>query len=335
LSLEKVLTRAWYANSLWLLALRPLAGLYRLICAVRRGYLRWRFSHRRYSAPVVVVGNIAVGGSGKTPLLMALANDLSARGFRPGVVSRGYKGRRRAGPLLVSADSAVVETGDEALLIARSCGCPVVVDSDRHRAVEYLLERFECDLVLSDDGLQHYAMHRDIEIAVIDGSRGLGNGYCLPAGPLREPAGRLASVDLIAVNGGARPTQYPAETMPFELEALRFVNLASGDSCPASQWSGTSSVHAVAAIGAPQRFATTLEALGLNVRLHAHDDHHPLNSGDLYFEDDLDVVITAKDAIKLSAVDLAGVWYLEVAATLDERLVERLLGRTLPIRQGI
>ncbi|MDE0841893.1 MAG: tetraacyldisaccharide 4'-kinase [Porticoccaceae bacterium] len=329
------MTTAWYANSAWLFPLRPLSAVFQTFGALRRRYLLWRYRLRRYSAPVVVVGNIAIGGSGKTPLLIALVKYLAAHGFNPGVVSRGYKGSRCSGPMMVMADSDVVKTGDEALLIARSCSCSVVVDSDRHRAVKYLLENSHCDVVLSDDGLQHYAMPRDIEIAVIDGSRGFGNRLCLPAGPLREPPSRLSSVDFIAVNGAGRLDNAASEHSSFNLVPVRFVNLLSGESCLASEWSGTTSVHAVAAIGAPQRFAATLGSLGLNVRLHAHGDHRTLSPSDLCFKDKLDVIITAKDAIKLNASDRVNLWYLEVAATIDDQFAEDLVARLTTMRRDV
>ena len=200
MSLEQRITQAWQQDSPWLKLLLPLSWLFVAIASARRRYLQSRHQGQAFKAPVIIVGNISVGGSGKTPLILALVSALKQRGFKPGVVSRGYGGKAVSYPLGVNAQTAVAESGDEPLLIAQLAECPVVVDADRNAAVAYLLSHNDCDLVLSDDGLQHYRLHRDIEIVVIDGQRGFGNGRCLPAGPLRESQERLGQADFVVVN---------------------------------------------------------------------------------------------------------------------------------------
>ncbi|MBT5003575.1 MAG: tetraacyldisaccharide 4'-kinase, partial [Porticoccaceae bacterium] len=201
LSAEKRWLNACYSNSSWLLLLAPLSWLFSLISAVRRLILQRLYQGRPFSVPVAVVGNISVGGSGKTPLIIALVKALNKLGYTAGVISRGYGGAASAYPLRVTTGTPVDQSGDEPLLIAQSCGCPVVVDPDRVRAVEFLLHETSCDIVLSDDGLQHYRLHRDIEIAVVDATRGLGNGRMLPSGALRESPSRLSQVDFVVLNG--------------------------------------------------------------------------------------------------------------------------------------
>lgn len=327
MSLATGLEQAWYRQAGWLPALAPLGALFAAGAAWRRRRLQRRYQGRRFAAPVVVVGNISLGGTGKTPLLLALAARLQEHGRRPGIVSRGYGGAPGSDPMLVTAAHGAAVVGDEPLLLAQASGCPVVVCPDRRAAVAWLLANCDCDLVLSDDGLQHYRLHRDFEIVVIDGVRGLGNGRCLPAGPLREPPARLAEVDAIVVNGGSHPppgvAQPPGVTaLPMTLRTLGLRQLVTGRwvAAPAlpADWGAVRRVHAVAAIGHPQRFADSLRALGLTVDLRALPDHHPLGTADLEFGDALPVVITAKDAVKCTGTADSRVWVLEVAADLAE-----------------
>jgi ATP-binding cassette, subfamily B, bacterial MsbA len=320
------LTRAWYSNRAWPLALLPAAWLFTRIVKRRRlSYLSGSRLPWRAPVPVVVVGNITVGGTGKTPLVVWLARWLIARGFKPGIVSRGYGGRRGRQPLLVDARSDPRLAGDEAPLLARRSGCPVVVCGDRVRAVAHLLENCGCDLIIADDGLQHYALARDVEIAVVDGSRGLGNGRCLPAGPLREPRDRLDQVDLVLVNGSALGLR--ADECLMTVLPRAFVHLVTRERLAADVFASRHShVHAVAGIGNPGRFANTLQELGLEVLLHGYPDHHPFDGSELDFDDDLPVVCTEKDAVKLSR--LAGMpahcWYLEIDVELDPAAEQRL-----------
>lgn len=338
MSLEQTITSAWDRNSRWLVLLIPFSWLYSGLSALRRLYLQNKYQSRAYSAPVIIVGNISVGGSGKTPLIIALVKELKQRGYSPGVVSRGYSGAAAEYPLAVSPDTAVMESGDEPLLIATLADCPVVVDANRPAAVNHLLNNFDCDLVLSDDGLQHYALHRDIELIVIDGQRGLGNGRRLPAGPLREGPQRLNQADMLIVNGlsdkSAELAANPAEKMSIRPTQFRHLQSGRGESIDSwlkAQAGADKQVHAVAAIGNPKRFANTLSAMGLSVNLHSFDDHQTLSREDLDFADNLPVIVTAKDAIKLAGLDLdeqgagANIWVLDIEADINSALIDKLI----------
>ena len=330
MSLEQTFNRAWNRNSSWLLLLLPFSWLFSALSALRRRYLQSRCQGKSFAAPVVVIGNISVGGSGKTPLIIALVSALKARGYSPGVVSRGYGGSAASYPLAVTANTAVSESGDEPLLIASLAHCPVVVDRDRRAAVDYLLTHFDCDLVLSDDGLQHYRLHRDIELVVVDGQRGLGNGRRLPSGPLRESSRRLAQVDFVVVNGTAQ-VGVDVDTQSMSIQPVCFRHLQSGRCQSIEEWLADRQdrrVNAVAAIGNPRRFADSLSQLGLEVSLHSFDDHQPLNPEDLSFADMLPVIVTAKDAIKLAGQNIAdNVWSLDVKAVVDLVFVDKLVAR--------
>jgi tetraacyldisaccharide 4'-kinase len=326
-SLERTLVAAWYRDSWWLNVLMPVAWLFKLLAGNRRSRLQKQFQGKSFAVPVVVIGNISVGGSGKTPLVIALVKALAEIGLRSGVVSRGYGGRAEHYPLLVTEDGNATRSGDEPLLIAQQTAqlnCPVVVDPDRRRGVEYLLANNEVDLVLTDDGLQHYGLHRDIEIAVLDGARGLGNGKLLPAGPLREPIERLSDVDFVVANGAVEPAFQSLVDTEISLQAREFRNLSGVRQVAADSWSESTAVHAVAAIGNPERFARTLEDLGLDVSLHPKDDHRPLQQADISFADNKPVIITAKDAVKLKDPVPENVWVLDVETVIDGQFVERL-----------
>ena len=209
--MSKFIERAWYSGALWLYALWPLQWVFTQLASRRRR--RLSNAAERSPLPIVIVGNISVGGTGKTPLLIALCKHLQSKGFRPGVVSRGYGSKAPHYPFAVSAATPVKEAGDEALIIARHTQCPIIIDKDRCAAVSKLREEFSIDVVLSDDGLQHYSLERDIEIVVVDAQRGFGNGLCLPAGPLREPVARIAEADFVAVNGRKRDVACVRETL--------------------------------------------------------------------------------------------------------------------------
>ena len=326
-SVPSALQRGWYSNARWPALLAPASWAFARAAQRRRmAYLTGHKAPWRAPVPVIVVGNIAVGGTGKTPLVVWLSRWLREQGFRPGIVSRGYGGRRGREPMLVNADSDPSEAGDEAPLLARRSGAPVVVCADRPQAARYLLESTDCNVVVSDDGLQHYALARDVEIAVIDGSRGLGNGRCLPAGPLREPPERLDEVDLVVVNGTATGDWPDAARMALVPQA--FHRLPAGESlAPADFAVRYPSVHAVAAIGNPARFAETLAAVGVNCDLNPWPDHHRYDGSELVFDDGRPVVCTEKDAVKLRRLDAlpADCWYLEVAAALEPSDQQRVL----------
>ncbi len=319
----RVIEQAWYGGTAaWIRLLAPLEWLYRAIVARRRNaFLAGRTESYRAPVPVIIVGNITVGGTGKTPLVAWLVEELRRAGFRPGVVSRGYGGRAPAYPCLVGPDTPPDIAGDEPVLLVQRTGCPLVVDPDRPRAVRRLLQESDCDLVISDDGLQHYALQRDIEIVVIDGVRALGNGRCLPVGPLREPVRRLREVQLIVTNGEtAEVFPRAAHTMRLEPGALRPVGPATRGDPPAS-----GQVHAVAGIGNPGRFFATLRKLGYAVIEHPFPDHHAFTAQDVAFGDGLPVVMTEKDAVKCRELDAGRLWYLPVSATFEEGFVQSLL----------
>lgn len=321
------LAEAWYRNSGFLQLLRPFSWLYALLTGFRRMAYRlaWLKS-TRFPVPVIVVGNITVGGTGKTPLTLYLVRLLQGEGFRPAVVSRGYGGKADY-PLRVTSATRPEASGDEPLLICRETGVPVVVDPNRPQAVDYLLAHNLCDIVISDDGLQHYALGRDLELVVVDGKRLFGNGMQLPAGPLREPLTRLKRADAVIVNGSAHEMASLKGVIPDPVPRFRFtlasaglmpVGVASPESPPASP----DTVHAVAGIGNPERFFTTLENSGFRVIRHPFPDHHRFVPSDLAFDDGLPVVMTSKDAVKCRDFAGAQVWQLPVTARPDQEFVE-------------
>lgn len=326
---EPALVRAWYAQAAWLWLLRPLELLYRLLILLRR----WSFRaglRRVYRAPVpvVVVGNITVGGTGKTPVVIALVEALQARGLRPGVVSRGYGAAAGAiYPHRVGAESSAADCGDEPLLIYQRTGAPCVVAPDRPAAVRALLAAAPVDLVLCDDGLQHYALARDFEIALLDAQRLLGNGFCLPAGPLREPAARLRQVDWVLHRGSSDPdtgTRYAIDgLLPLLAEA------AAAPPAP-----GTA-VQAVAGIGQPAQFFASLESMGYRVTGHSFADHHAFRPEDFAGLGEGPVIMTEKDAVKCRAFAGQGgrganLWYLQISAQLPAALIERVAALARP-----
>lgn len=310
--LARWIVRQWRAPSTaGRLLLAPPAALFRILVALRRGaYRAGLLRGRRLPVAVVVVGNLTVGGGGKTPLVVHLVEALRAAGFRPGVVSRGYGGAGGGGPRRVGADTDAAAAGDEAVLIARRCGCPVAVGADRAAAGALLLDA--CDVLVADDGLQHYRLARDLEIAVVDGDYGLGNGRPLPAGPLREPAARLRSVDFVAVRDGERAGAWRYRVLP---GAARRVDGAPGER-PLSAWRGQR-VHAVAGIGVPERFFGQLEDAGLAVERHGFDDHHRFSAADLAFGDAAPILMTEKDAVKCHRIAHADMWL--VPAQVEDR----------------
>lgn len=301
--------------------LLPLSLVFGLLAAVRRGlYRSGVLSSFSLPVPVVVVGNIAVGGTGKTPLVLWLAQFLRERGYRPGIVSRGY-GASAAVPREVAPDADPSLVGDEPLLMARRGICPVWVGRDRVAAGLALLQAHpDCDVMLCDDGLQHYRLRRDVEIAVVDGMRGCGNRLLLPAGPLREGVGRLRSVDAVVVNGGSAWPGYAMSLAGSAFRNLRdpFRTTVAGD------FQGMK-LHAVAGIGNPQRFFGYLNGLGLACEEHAFPDHHPYRADDLAFAGADVVLMTEKDAVKCAAFAAANWWMLAVDARVDNTLGEKIL----------
>lgn len=306
------LVEAWYRGHPALALLSPLEALYRQVANGRRErFLRGEGDIYRAPVPVVVVGNITVGGTGKTPLLLWLIEHCRCRGLKVGVVSRGYGAKPPRLPWHVKADQTAELAGDEPLLIAQRSGVPLVIDPDRGRAVRALLDEERVDLILSDDGLQHYRLARDLELVLIDAARGLGNRRCLPAGPLREPAERLGSVDAVLYNGASED---PPGSYAFSLQPTALIHLASGARQPLDHFPRGQALHAVAGIGNPQRFFRTLEALHWRPIPHAFADHARYSAELLNFSPSLPVVMTEKDAVKCRPFANDDYWYLAVDA---------------------
>jgi tetraacyldisaccharide 4'-kinase len=336
---QQQLTELWYREPRASL-LQPLGWLYRGLLAVReRAYAAGWLRSESAGKPLVVVGNLTVGGTGKTPLTIWLSRELAAQGLRVGIVSRGYRGRESRNPHPVDAAAQWREVGDEALILARRSACPTVVGSDRVAAARALAARV--DIIIADDGLQHRRLARDCEIVVIDGARGFGNGRLLPAGPLREPLARLESADALVVNGSAEHASLAravpgARLLEMRLtgeEALRVT--AGAAPRPLAAWRGER-VHAVAGIGNPARFFAALRAHGIQVLEHAFPDHHPFAAAELEFADGLPVLMTEKDAVKCTAFADARLWYVPVNAHFAAADAQELLRRVMAkVRGGL
>jgi tetraacyldisaccharide 4'-kinase len=316
----------WYGNHWLAYPLLPLSGLYRLAVVLRRSaYRRGWLRTRGLPVPVIVVGNLSVGGTGKTPLVLWLASYLSRAGWRPGIILRGYGGRTRDWPQLVPPSGDPRALGDEAVLLARRGICPVAAGPDRLAAARLLLDRAGCDIIVSDDGLQHYRLGRDLEILVVDASRGFGNGHCLPAGPLREPKSRALEVPLRVCNGGPCAGGQVMDLVPGELINL----LDSGLTRPAFALS-RKRVTAVAGIGNPQRFYALLRRYGLYLDERPYPDHHAFDAADVASWPPGPVVMTEKDAVKCRPMAGPDHWYLPVEAVLstgfERQLSEHLKG---------
>jgi tetraacyldisaccharide 4'-kinase len=321
MSAQSWLNKFWYGSvspPWWMI---PLSAVYAAISGIRRfAYSRHLARSTRLPCPVIVVGNLSVGGTGKTPLVCWLAGQLIELGFRPGVVSRGYGGSSRAARLVQAADDSN-KVGDEAILLARRSRAPVATGRNRPAAAQLLINA-GCDIIVSDDGLQHYALQRDCEIIVIDGDRRFGNGRLLPAGPLRESPARLERADAIVINGGDAEGD---GAIRMRLLATSAIAMKYGTPKPLREFSGRPA-HAIAAIGNPQRFFAMLRAIGISVVEHALPDHAKLGIDDISFPDDLPVLMTEKDAVKCR--DIAGPhhWYVPVSVAFAAGNAEKLRG---------
>lgn len=328
MSLADHITQHWYDGSRRPWLLRPLTWLYRALVAARASmYQRGWLHSERLPVPVLVVGNISLGGTGKTPLVIALIDWLRAQGWQPGVVSRGYGGSQREPALLPEAPDPA-RYGDEPCLIGMRAGVPVAVGRDRPAAARLLVQA-GCDVVVTDDGLQHYRLQRDIEICVLDGQRRLGNGLMLPCGPLREPPSRLRRVDYRVCNGGS---PHDGE-IDMRLSGGQVRSVADRRREQALAAFAGQTVHAVAGIGHPRRFFDSLRAQGLNVLEHAFPDHHAFVRTDIDFGDDLPVLMTEKDAIKCIEFAHAGCWSVPIQASLPEPFLRELDAQLHHVRQ--
>jgi tetraacyldisaccharide 4'-kinase len=323
------LVNAWYQKSKWLYLLWPISFLFRCLVGLRRllyqiGILKsWKAP-----IPVIVVGNINVGGTGKTPLVVALVRALQVQGLNPAIVSRGYTSKAPSYPFHVTETSTPEEAGDEPLLLAIRAKVPVVIGPDRVSAVRSLLKLHACDVVVCDDGLQHYALSRDIELVVLDGQRMFGNRLCLPAGPLREPTSRVQSCDFIVGNGEiSEPLETDVAAFIMQLLPVGFEPVINKDGAglvDLSRWNCSKHVHAVAGIGHPERFFTMLREMGFTVIEHAFGDHYQYRADDIRFSDELPVIMTEKDAVKVRKLgqDLSPekYWYMPINAVMDRDL---------------
>lgn len=335
-SADSFLQRVWYdREAQWLsFLLLPLSWLFGFGVACRRAAYRFGLLRRvRVARPVVVVGNVTVGGTGKTPFTIWLASELQAQGVLVGIVLRGYGGNSSQWPRDVSSDSAPEEVGDEAVLLAKRTGAIVVAGPDRVAAAQRAIER-GARIVLSDDGLQHYRLARDREVVVIDGRRGVGNRQLLPAGPLREPVSRLAQADLRVVSwrdGSPRPITPVAATIQACARLAEASALVSGETRPLESFKGAR-VHAVAAIGHPQQFFAALQQLGIEVAPHPLPDHARLTAADIQFPDDLPVLMTEKDAVKCVRFADQRHWAVRMDVVVSEQdatAVHAMLGRLI------
>lgn len=322
---QSLLERSWYGKTFLTQVLRPLSWLFVAIVTVRQFFYRHKLlKSTRLPVPVIVVGNLTVGGTGKTPLVIWLADYLKTAGFRPGVLSRGYGGRAKNWPQQVRPDADPVVVGDEAVVISRRTSCPMAVGPDRVSAGLALLKYSDCDVIVSDDGLQHYALQRDIEVMVIDGTRRFGNGYCLPAGPLRELKTRKDTVDFKVTSGVAAQGEYP-----MTYKGTRIINLLDGKEQDIAEFKDKA-VVAIAGIGNPDRFFNFLRAHGLRLETRSYPDHFQFDQDSIVVPDTATVLMTEKDAVKCQRYAKPNWWYLPVDAELPNELgleIINLLGK--------
>jgi tetraacyldisaccharide 4'-kinase len=328
--LQQWLERVWYKNGKGRFLLMPLSALYCAANAYQRKKQLKTLEQNppNIKLPIIVVGNITVGGTGKTPVTLHIVQLLKNAGYKPAIITRGYGGKAKSWPQKVIADSDAELVGDEAVLMATRTSVPVYAGANRLESIQRIQADTDCDVIVSDDGMQHYKMPRDIQIAVVDGERGFGNEYCIPAGPLREKLSRLDSCDLVVLNGENK-TQNTLLNQPYtmSLSGNTLVNLVTAKQRPLTGFS-QHKAEAVTGIGNPQRFYSTLENAGLAVNQHSFPDHHAFTKNDLLFADDSKVIMTEKDAVKCKNLvgDQTHYWYLPISAVLPQDFDDRLLG---------
>ena len=321
------LLRRWYGDRPigWFI---PLAGIFAAITTMRRWCYRHGIFHIvELQVPVIMIGNISVGGTGKTPFVIWLAQALQKQGCRPGIITRGYSGRSKHWPILVTPESDPLKVGDEAVLLATRAQVPVCAGHDRVQAARYLLQQTHVDVIVSDDGLQHYRLGRDLSVIMLDGQRYLGNGWRLPAGPLRESAARLGEADLVICKSDpASDANLPLGALAMHLSLQDAVSIPDGARRPLAGFAGRP-LHALAAIGHPQQFFDTLRKHGLQVDGWAFPDHAALSQTDLTFDDDVPVLMTEKDAIKCRGLQLPHHWYVPATVEINQQDAARILDK--------
>lgn len=317
---SRLLENVWYGRHPLSTMIAPLGWGYRFCMSLRRlAYKIGVLPSCDIGVPVIIVGNIVAGGTGKTPLVIWLAKHLQGKGYQPGIISRGYKSKVKQWPQQVRKDSSPELVGDEPVLLARHSDCPVAIAPDRCAAAYALIKYKEVNIIICDDGLQHHALGRDIEIAVIDGERRHGNGRCLPAGPLRESPARLKSVDMIVCNGDANHGEFAMKCVPQPLRAV-----ADNDKTCTIEQFRAQTVHAVTGIGNPGKFFSYLRSAGLNIIRHEFPDHYCFRKKDIFFGDDLAVIMTEKDAVKCERFATEQCWFLPISVVMNEAFQHRL-----------
>lgn len=328
------LQKQWSTYTVWHLLLLPLAVLFGILSGLRRCLYQFHILRSyKLPVPVIVVGNISVGGTGKTPLVIWLAKQLAAAGYKPGIISRGYGGKAWH-PVSVDANANPELVGDEPVLLARHAACPIVVCGARVLAAQHLLSEFpQCNVLISDDGMQHYRMQRDMEIAVYDAHKGFGNGMLLPAGPLRESIAKLKRVDAVVANGDTDASVKVKNTFTMRLEAQDFYSLNNQDiKAGAAAFTGKK-VLAVAGIGNPERFFQKLTQLGLQFESRSFADHYAYAASDFANVDADIIVMTEKDAVKCTAFARDNFWVLPVTAVVTDELRSIILKRLNALNQ--
>lgn len=321
-----MITKIWYQKNKLSYLLWPLSLLYRFIISIRQCCYKINlFKSHRVNAPVIVVGNITVGGTGKTPLVIALINELKKRGFHPGIILRGYRGKSKTWPQYVTEKSNPVLVGDEAVLLATKTNVPVMAGPDRVKSAEKLIAEYHCNVIVSDDGLQHYALARDIEMAVIDSSRRFGNEWCLPAGPLREPIVRLKSVDFIVANGKANAGEFE---MKFVIDdVVSIIDDNKKIDLQELTRKGECSIHAIAGIGNPDRFFQLLQSFNFQFETKIFPDHYQFQKRDFDALDADVILMTEKDAVKCRDFADERFYVVKGRAVLDIHLIQILLNK--------
>ncbi|MCE2572506.1 tetraacyldisaccharide 4'-kinase [Motilimonas eburnea] len=315
----------WYSKNIWAYLLLPLTALFALITAFRRLAYRCHWLKSEHvGVPTIVVGNLSVGGNGKTPVVIWLCEQLTAAGFKPGVISRGYGGKAPHYPYLVEPNTTGAQAGDEPVLIYHRCQCPVAVSPNRIEAAKLLRKTHQVDVIIADDGLQHYALQRDIELVVVDGERRYGNAWLLPSGPLRESKARLAKVDVVINNGGQAEagevsmSLVAGSPLPVTASVAEFDKACHGNS-----------INACAGIGHPPRFFRTLLGLGFEVEKQVpFADHHGFNEAEIQaLEQARPLFMTEKDAVKCRDFALTQSWYLPVSASINESVANQIIAK--------